>query len=80
MIFLLCVVTPIGVLIWFDLPLTILGGAGGTEDVGLLTRQFGIIGAASGSQFVYKGKLKGVLMHYPDAELKSSITKFTSLK
>ena len=63
-----------------DLPLTILGGAGGTEDVGLLTRQFGIIGAASGSQFVYKGKLKGVLMHYPDAELKSSITKFTSLK
>lgn len=46
-------------------PLTVLGGAGSLEDIGKLIEKFGIIGAAAGSAFVYKGKLKGVLINYP---------------
>ena len=48
------------------LPLTAIGGAGTIEDVGNLISKFGIIGAAAGSIFVYKGKLKGVLINYPN--------------
>jgi cyclase len=48
------------------LPLTAIGGAGTLEDIGQLISKFGIIGAAAGSLFVYKGKLKGVLINYPN--------------
>jgi cyclase len=48
------------------LPLTSLGGAGTLDDIGILINKFGIIGAAAGSLFVYKGKLKGVLINYPN--------------
>ncbi|MFC6267721.1 AglZ/HisF2 family acetamidino modification protein [Frigoriflavimonas asaccharolytica] len=47
------------------LPLTASGGAGTLQDVKDLISKFGIIGAAAGSLFVYKGKLKGVLINYP---------------
>lgn len=49
-----------------NLPLTVLGGAGQLDDFGQLIGKFGIIGAAAGSLFVYKGKLKGVLINYPN--------------
>lgn len=47
------------------LPITILGGAGSIEDIGALIKKFGIIGAAAGSLFVFKGIYKAVLINYP---------------
>lgn len=62
------------------LPITVLGGAGSMEDIGRLIERFGIIGAAAGSKFVYKGKLKGVLINYPNNEEKrAAIRTYFSL-
>jgi cyclase len=57
------------------LPLTAIGGAGKIEDIGELISKFGIIGAAAGSLFVYKGKLKAVLISYPNFSDKESLIK-----
>ncbi len=48
-----------------SLPLTILGGAGSLKDIGNLIENYGIIGAAAGSIFVFKGVYKAVLINYP---------------
>ena len=34
-------------------------------DIGQLIHQYGIIGAAAGSLFVFKGKFRAVLINYP---------------
>lgn len=47
------------------LPVTVLGGAGSLEHVAELWRQQGIIGAAAGSLFVFKGVYRAVLINYP---------------
>jgi imidazole glycerol-phosphate synthase subunit HisF len=57
------------------LPLTILGGAGTLADIGSLIRKYGIIGAAAGSLFVFKGTYKAVLINYPNWEEKDSLFK-----
>lgn len=57
------------------LPLTAIGGAGKIEDIGELINKFGIIGAAAGSLFVFKGKLKAVLISYPNFTDKESLIK-----
>lgn len=49
-----------------NLPLTVLGGAGSLEDIKGLIDRFGIIGAAAGSLFVFKGKYRAVLINYPN--------------
>ncbi len=49
-----------------DVPLTILGGAGTLNDVKELISKFGVIGAAAGSLFVFKGKYRAVLISYPN--------------
>lgn len=46
-------------------PLTLLGGAGKLADIAGLVREFGIVGAAAGSLFVFKGSLRAVLITYP---------------
>ena len=46
-------------------PLSVMGGAGSTEDIAALIRRYGIIGAAAGSVFVFKGKFRAVLIQYP---------------
>ena len=46
-------------------PLTVLGGAGSLNDIGTLMRTFGIVGAAAGSLFVFKGVYRAVLINYP---------------
>lgn len=51
-----------------DLPLTILGGAGSMDDVRQLVEEFGIIGAAAGSLFVFKGPYRAVLINYPNID------------
>ncbi len=56
-----------------NVPLTILGGAGCIEDIEELFNSIGLVGAAAGSLFVYKGKYKAVLINYPNLEEKYKI-------
>jgi cyclase len=49
-----------------SLPLTVLGGAGNLADIGKLISSYGIIGAAAGSLFVFRGIYKAVLINYPN--------------
>ena len=53
-----------------NIPLTILCGAGSLYDIGKLFRDFGVIGAAAGSLFVFKGRFKAVLINYPTTKEK----------
>lgn len=55
------------------LPLSVLGGAGSLEDVRELIGRHGIIGAAAGSLFVFKGKYRAVLIQYPATSEKDAI-------
>lgn len=56
-----------------EVPLTFIGGAGSYDDLKSLIDRFGVIGAAAGSIFVFKGKYKAVLIQYPLPEEKESI-------
>jgi cyclase len=55
------------------LPLTVLGGAGSLEDLKELISRYGIIGAAAGSLFVFKGKYRAVLINYPNQAEKEAL-------
>lgn len=59
-----------------SVPVTVLGGAGSLDDIGALVEQFGVIGAAASSLFVFKGKYRAVLINYPDQQLKEKLTGF----
>ena len=48
-----------------NVPITALGGAGNLGDIKSLIDHFGIMGAAAGSLFVFKGVYKAVLINYP---------------
>ena len=48
-----------------SLPITALGGAGSIDHIKDLIANHGVIGAAAGSVFVFKGKYKAVLINYP---------------
>jgi imidazole glycerol-phosphate synthase subunit HisF len=54
-----------------EIPLTVLGGAGNIDDIGLVIQKNGIIGVSAGSLFVFKGKYKAVLINYPSASEKA---------
>jgi imidazole glycerol-phosphate synthase subunit HisF len=54
-------------------PMSILGGAGDQQHIKTLIDEFGIIGAAAGSLFVFKGKYRAVLISYPNPEEKKQI-------
>jgi len=56
-----------------SIPLTVLGGAGSMKDIGKLIEKYGIIGAAAGSLFVFKGIFRAVLINYPNSETKSEL-------
>ena len=56
-----------------SVPLTALGGAGAIKDIAQLITRFGIIGAAAGSLFVFKGIYKAVLINYPAATEKETM-------
>ena len=56
-----------------SLPLTVLGGAGSMNDIGEVISKQGIIGVAAGSQFVFKGKYRAVLINYPTASEKLNL-------
>lgn len=55
------------------IPLTVLGGAGTLQDVELLISRYGLIGAAAGSLFVFKGVYKAVLINYPSRSEKEKL-------
>jgi len=56
-----------------NIPLTILGGAGSHDDIGMLISKYGLIGASAGSLFVFKGAYKAVLINYPNLVEKENI-------
>lgn len=55
------------------MPMTVLGGAGSLADISTLVHRYGVIGAAAGSLFVFKGKYRAVLIQYPQPEEKDSL-------
>ena len=57
------------------LPLTFLGGAGSLQDMASLFNRCGVVGAAAGSLFVFKGALRGVLINYPTPAQKEEVTR-----
>lgn len=58
-----------------SLPMTVLGGAGSLEDIGKLIDKYGIIGAAAGSLFVFKGIYRAVLINYPAHDKKDALLR-----
>ncbi|MBT9493224.1 MAG: imidazole glycerol phosphate synthase subunit HisF [Paucibacter sp.] len=56
-------------------PLTILGGAGSLDDVSALLSACGVIGAAAGSLFVFKGQYRAVLINYPTPQQKDELCR-----
>ncbi len=57
-----------------SLPITVLGGAGSLKHIAALIDAFGIIGAAAGSLFVFKGIYRAVLINYPSRAEKDALT------
>ena len=58
-----------------NVPITVLGGAGSIDDLSKLIKNYGIIGAAAGSLFIFKGPYKAVLINYPSKDQKDLIIK-----
>ena len=56
-----------------NIPLTVMGGAGSHGDISSLFKNFGVLGAAAGSLFVFKGKYRAVLINYPNQNEKENI-------
>lgn len=48
-----------------SVPTTFLGGAGSLQHIGELVAGVGVVGAAAGSLFVFKGVYRAVLINYP---------------
>lgn len=55
------------------IPLTFLSGAGSYQDIEALYQECGVVGAAAGSLFVFKGKYRAVLISYPNSEQKDNM-------
>jgi len=53
-----------------SVPLSVLGGASSLQDIRELVTRYGLIGAAAGSLFVFKGKYRAVLIQYPSSDEK----------
>lgn len=58
-------------------PLTVLGGAGSLDHIAALVKRCGIVGAAAGSLFVFKGKYRAVLINYPTPEQKEELFRLS---
>lgn len=56
-----------------SVPLTVLGGAGSLEHMGALIQRCGVVGAAAGSLFVFKGQYRAVLINYPTPRQKDAL-------
>lgn len=58
-----------------SVPVTFLGGAGSMEHISQLIHRFGVVGAAAGSLFVFKGKYRAVLINYPTPQQKLALCR-----
>jgi imidazole glycerol-phosphate synthase subunit HisF len=58
-----------------SIPMTVLGGAGCLADMAQLVSACGVVGAAAGSLFVFKGAYKAVLINYPSPAQKNDISR-----
>ena len=58
-----------------SVPVTFLGGAGTLDHISQLIQRLGIIGAAAGSLFVFKGKYRAVLINYPTPQQKLDLCR-----
>jgi cyclase len=56
-------------------PMTFLGGAGSLDHLGELLANQGVVGAAAGSLFVFKGKYRAVLINYPTPAQKANLCR-----
>lgn len=56
-----------------QIPMTVLGGAGSLQDLGRLFEGCGVVGAAAGSLFVFKGPYRAVLINYPTPSSKDDL-------
>lgn len=56
-------------------PMTFLGGVGSLDDIGQLVSRVGVVGAAAGSLFVFKGKYRAVLINYPTPVQKTQLCR-----
>lgn len=56
-------------------PTTFLGGASSLGDISALISACGVVGAAAGSLFVFKGKYRAVLINYPTPAQKDEICR-----
>jgi len=62
------------------LPITILGGAGSLDDIGRLIDACGVVGAAAGSLFVFKGAYRAVLINYPNRDRKEDLMRRVAVR
>ena len=53
--------------------MSVLGGAGDLSHLGDLIRECGVLGAAAGSLFVFKGIYRAVLINYPSPPRKEEL-------
>lgn len=58
-----------------NLPMSVLGGAGSLDDMKDLITACGIVGAAAGSLFVFKGAYRAVLINYPNPAQKDEMIR-----
>jgi imidazole glycerol-phosphate synthase subunit HisF len=56
-----------------DIPITLMGGAGNLKHFEELIKLCGVVGAAAGSFFVFKGSLHAVLINYPSYSDKNKL-------
>lgn len=61
-------------------PITFLGGAGSLNDIGHLFSRVGVVGAAAGSLFVFKGRFRAVLISYPSPLEKINLCRQSLIK
>lgn len=57
------------------IPMTMLGGAGSLAHIGQLIGACGVVGAAAGSLFVFKGPYRAVLISYPNSSQKDGLIR-----
>jgi imidazole glycerol-phosphate synthase subunit HisF len=58
-----------------SVPMTVLGGASSLADIEELIGECGVVGAAAGSLFVFKGMRRAVLINYPSPTQKDELIR-----
>lgn len=56
-----------------SIPMTVMGGASSLGDIQGIIQKHGVIGAAAGSLFVFKGVYRAVLINYPQPAEKNTL-------